>query len=254
MKQLETIITFLLCLTLAGCLGVTPMPKRTRTPQGIEEKSVDLTFIQPGKSTRAEVMDKLKLIDTGYSGDRFFLGRWSSSSTGGWAFIVGMGGRMGGSARLWKSGNLLIEFDGNAIVRKYDTFKDTQLAAQLAPLAADRPALVGDRAELMIRYFRPGYNQAVPAKIVLTASDFEFEELGSMKKRSKFSLPAREVVAVRTDIWLPDPDPIYTTQTIQFARDLKKIGGPGGKKLNLEVSLPELVTLMAYVSHPVPAR
>jgi hypothetical protein len=50
MKPLETIITFLLCLTLAGCLGVTPMPKRTRTPQGIEEKSVDLTFIQPGRA------------------------------------------------------------------------------------------------------------------------------------------------------------------------------------------------------------
>ena len=65
MKQLQTVIIFfLLCLALVACLAVTPLPQRTRTPQGTEEKSVDLTFIQPGKTTRAEVMDKLKLIDT----------------------------------------------------------------------------------------------------------------------------------------------------------------------------------------------
>jgi hypothetical protein len=253
MKQLQTVIIFLLCLALVACLGVTPLPKRTRTPQGTEEKSVDLTFIQPGKTTRAEVMDKLKLIDTGYTGDRFFLGRWSSSSAGGWVFLVGMGGGIGNSARIWKSGNLLIEFDGNAIVKKYDTFKDSNLAQQLAPVAADRPPLAGDHVELQIRYLRAA-NQMVHAKIVLTASDFEFEELGNLKKGCKFSSPAREVVGVRTDVWVPDPDPVYTTQTIQFARDLKPIGGPRGKKLNVEVSLPELVTLMAYVSHAVPAK
>jgi hypothetical protein len=108
---------------------VTPLPKRTRTPQGTKEKSVDLTLIQPGKTTRAEVMDNLKLIDTGYTGNRFFLGRWSSSSAGGWVFLVGMGGGIGNSARIWKSGNLLIEFDVNGIVKKYGTFKDSNLAS-----------------------------------------------------------------------------------------------------------------------------
>jgi len=253
MKQLQTVIIFfLLCLALVACLAVTPLPQRTRTPQGTEEKSVDLTFIQPGKTTRAEVMDKLKLIDTGYSGDRFFLGRWCSSSAGGWIFIIGLGGGIGNSARIWKSGNLLIEFDGSGIVKKYATFKDSHLAEKLAPVAADRPQLAGDLVELKIKYLRAA-NQMVPAKIVLSARGLrgagQHEEALQV-----FPAGTRSRGGSNRHLAAPDPDPAYTTQTIQFARGLKPIEGPSGKKLNVEVSLPELVTLMAYVSHAAPAK
>jgi hypothetical protein len=106
MSQVGT--AFALCATLTGCIGVTPFPKRTRTPEGTEVKDVDLTLLHPGQTNRTEVKEKLKLIDTGYQGDRFFLGRWSSSSWGGWAVVVGMdpggfggGGEHGRAATCW---------------------------------------------------------------------------------------------------------------------------------------------------------
>jgi hypothetical protein len=66
----------------------------------------------------------------------------------------------------------------------------------------------------------------IPAKIVLTASDFEFEELGNLKKRCKFSSPARKAVGVRTDVWVPDPDPAYTDHPIRagFEADWRSEG------------------------------
>ena len=73
-------IAFALCAILLGCIGATPLHKRTRTPEGTVVRDIDLSFLHPGQTTRAEVKEKLKLIDTGYQGDHFFLGRWSSST------------------------------------------------------------------------------------------------------------------------------------------------------------------------------
>ena len=245
--KLYAAITVLLCGTLSGCIGATPLPKRTRTPEGTEVKSVDLSFIHPGQTTRVEVMEKLKLVDTGYQGDRFFLGRWSSSNWGAWAFLVGMGNAVGKAERSWKSGNLLVEFDDAGIVKRYEAFTDGHALQQLVPVAADCPLRLATPLQLEVKYWRNA--RPVSAKIVLSESTFEFEELGAVKKPHKFALPAQAVLSVRTPAMLRDPDPTYTTQTVHFARDLKKIGGPRGKKLNLEVTLPQLVTLMSYVSH-----
>jgi hypothetical protein len=54
-KRLGTGAALLVCATLTGCIGATPLPKRTRTPEGTEVKNVDLTIIHPGQTTRAEV-------------------------------------------------------------------------------------------------------------------------------------------------------------------------------------------------------
>ena len=249
-RRVKFVWTLGLCFILAGCVGVTPLPKRTRTPQGIEEKTVDLTFIQPGQTTRAEVKEKLKLIDTGYQNVRFFLGRWSSSSSGGWALLVGTGeGGFGGAERFWKVGNLLVEFDENGLVRKYKTFPDSHLLQELTPVAADSPMAATDPLELPVKYWKVvGYGQAISARIVLSVSTFEFEELGTAKKRHKFALRAQEVLSISKP-YVADPSPVYTAQTLHFARDLKPLGGPKGKTLRLDLTVPELVTLLSYVSH-----
>jgi hypothetical protein len=243
----QAILTFLLCSMLAACIGVTPLPKRTRTPEGTEVKTVDLGFIQPGHTTRAEVNEELKLIDTGYQGDRYFLGRWSSSSMGGWAFIVGMGGGIANASRLWKSGNLLVEFD-QGIVLNYITFPDKKLILELAPVAGISPAVPG-RHELAVKYLKGDYKQVFPAKIVLAAGAFDFEELGTAKKPHKFTLPARDVLSVTTSLARQDPDPVFTTHTVHFARNLKPIGGPRGKTITLQVNTPDLVRLLSFISH-----
>ena len=248
-RRLQAGAVFVLCANLSGCIGATPLPKRTRTLEGTEVKNVDLTFLHPSQTTRSEVNEKLKLIDTGYRGDHFFLGRWSSSTWGGWVILVGMPGEAGGgSGRVWKSGNLLVEFDDAGMVKRFETFDDSKAIRLLAPVAADTPLELASPMEISVKYWKTSSAKPVDAKIVLSASTFDFAELGELKNKHKFSLPAREVLRVETPVSLRVPDPTYMSQRLRCARDLRKIGGPRGRDLNLEVALPQLVMLMSYVS------
>ena len=61
-QQLQAGIALALCATLLGCIGATPLHKRTRTPEGTELQKIDLSFLHPGQTTRAEVKEKLKLM------------------------------------------------------------------------------------------------------------------------------------------------------------------------------------------------
>lgn len=112
-NKIVAALPLLLCLTLQGCIGATRLPARMRTPQG-SQKPIDLSFLQSGQTTWAEAMEKLKLIDTGFQSDHFFLGRWNSSKWGGWVFAVGLGNSTGKAARFWHDVNLLVEFDEKA--------------------------------------------------------------------------------------------------------------------------------------------
>ena len=247
-RKLQAGVALLLCATLSGCIGATPLPRRTRTPAGTEVKNIDLSFIHPGQTTRAEVKEKLKLIDTGYEGDRFFLGRWSSSSWGGWIVLAGMCcDAMGGGGRVWKSGNLLVEFDEAEVVKRSDAFSDSGAIRALTPVAENTPLQLSSPLELPVKYWKPPSGQAVPARIVLTTNSLDFEELGEQKKKYKFSLPARDVLRVKAPL-STIPDPTYTSPRLHCAHDLKKLGGPRGKDLSLQLTLPQLVTLMSYTS------
>jgi hypothetical protein len=252
-NKAQTVTAILLSLILSSCIGATPLPKRTRTPAGTEVKNIDLSFIRSGQTTRAEVKEKLKLIDTGYEGDRFFLGRWSSSSWGGWAVLGGCspeGGCAGGDVhggRVWNSGNLLVEFDDAGIVKRSKVFKDSHAIRELTPVAEGTPLQMTAPLELAVNYWRK--NQLSTAKITLSPRSFDFEEVGEQKEKHKFSLAAKDLLRVETPHTLQRQDPTYTSQRLRCARDLKKIGGPSGKDINLQVTLPQLVTLMTYVSH-----
>lgn len=248
-KSLQAGTALVLCSTFLACIGATPLPKRTRTPEGTEVKNVDLTFIHPGQTTRDEVREKLKLIDTGYRGDHFFLGRWSSSTWGGWIIAAGMCcDAAGGGGRVWKSGNLLVEFDDAGIVKRSERFDDTKAIRVLAAVAENSPLQLTAPLELSVQYWNTVNAGRVPAKIVLSPSSFDFEELGGRKKKHKFSLSAKDVLRLETPVSMVVPDPTYTTQRLRCAHDLKKLGGPRGKDINLGLTLPQVVTLMSYVA------
>ena len=230
-QRLRARIAFTLCVTMLGCIGATPLHKHTRTPEGTEIKDIDLSFLHPGQTTRAEVKEKLKLIDTGYQGDHFFLGRWSSSTWGEWYILAGGYRAATGGGRVWKSGNLLVEFDDAGVVKRFELFDDAKAPRYLAPVAADTPLQLASPLELPVKYYLTAGGQFVDAKIVLSKGTFDFEELGERKKKQKFSLPASEVLRVETPVIIRFPDPTYIIQRLHCARDLRKIGGPGGGTL-----------------------
>jgi len=239
----------LLCAVLLGCIGATPLPRRTRTASGTELKKVDISFIQPGLTTREEVREKLKVIETGLEGDHYFIGRWSSSTWGGWIILVGgtcCGSEIGGG-RVWQTGNLLVEFDEQGIVGRVEPFDDGKALKMLAPVAEETPLKLDPPLEMAVNYWKNG-STVVPAKIVLSKEKLDFEELGTQKKKQVFSVPAKDLRKVAHSYVYSGTDATLLGDRIECAHDLKKRGGPHGKDINLQLTLPQLVTLMRYVS------
>lgn len=248
LKGLRTPAVFLLCCLLLGCIGATPLPKRTRTPSGTEVKNVDLSFIHPGQTSRAEVQAKLRIIDTGYEGDHYFLGRWSSSTWGGW--IVGTGTCCGtevSGGRVWKTGNLLVEFDDQGIVKTVEPFSDGIALRVLTRVAENTPVDLDSPLEMTVNYWKNA-SKAVPAKLVLSRERLDFEEVSQKKKKRIFSIPAKELRKVAWPRTLAGTDPTFASYRIECAHDLKRLRGPRGKDFNLQLTLPQAVTLMRYVS------
>lgn len=114
---------------VAGCLmGPVPMRTRARTGPGAEERSLDLSFLKVGSTTRREVVEKLDWMRGSFScpRGRVFSGRWQSSS---WGFAgegISPGGPVAGSNRKWKYRNLLIQFNENGVVERYLTMSDKE--------------------------------------------------------------------------------------------------------------------------------
>ena len=88
-----TILLLLPCLVASllcsSCIAPIPMTKRVSGPSGaMQQKKIDLSFVQPGKTSRNEVGQKLAWPDSGIKDDHLFLARWASSRSG-WVWFVG---------------------------------------------------------------------------------------------------------------------------------------------------------------------
>src|SRR2546427_6798995 len=185
-NQLISIVLLLLCLFMPGCAGVTRVPERARTPQG-SEKKIDLSFMQIGKTTRAEVAEKLKQVDTGFQSDHFFFARWNESKWGGWAYTLDRGG----AARFWHDVNLLVEFDDKSAVKRSETFPDKLLIEKITPVAAESSKSPAENTEMDIQWNKTGHVGAngllhTAAKLMLSADAVEFVEIGEAKKLTHF--------------------------------------------------------------------
>jgi hypothetical protein len=133
-----------LLLALSGCVAPMKLPSRIRGPVGgtLQKDAIDLTFLQAGTTRREEVVDKLKLIDTGYSSSLVFWGRWSESKLG--VVVIGLGGD---ASRVWYVHNLLVNFDEDGVMQSQELIGsekalERELRAQLAkapPLDLSQP-------------------------------------------------------------------------------------------------------------------
>ena len=232
-------ILLALCLGCSGCAGVIPLPKRTHTPQGTQE-NVQLDFIHVGQSNRAEVLDKLKPFDTGVNSERFFVGRWTSST---WAWFV-VTNNAGAGDRHWGTKNLLLEFDEKGLVKKSEIFSDKDLIRELGPVVEDyKVAESADRMEIMVA---PSYLESASSRIILSGGSIEFDGVGPRKRGRHFTIPASKVSRIES-VNARGADPLYTAQVIHFSENLKTFGGPPRNKIFVRIKMPDLVALLQYV-------
>ena len=235
-KRTFSFAIVVICTLLTGCIGVTPMPKRTRTPQG-PNRNLDLSFLKVGQTTRAELREKLQAIDTGFEDDRYFLGRWNESTWGGWA-VLGLNETLQTTGRAWKNVNLLVEFDESGVVKGYERFPDRHLITRLAPVVDNTKFASSEHLNVSGGKFA--------LTLVLTSEALEVEEQSGIKPR-KYKIPVNEFSG-RSTLSAGRADPNFILVTLHFASNLRKFGGPGGKKLKLEVTVPQLVKTLRCVS------
>jgi hypothetical protein len=237
------LLEFSICL--CSCIGVLPMRQRTVTQQGPTAK-IDLGFLKQGETPRTAVLDKLKAIDTGFASDRFFVGRWRTSKSAAWIAVgtpAGYGGF--GADRLWSNTNLLVRFDDNGTIESYEMFPDKLLTQKLAPLAQQEKLLEPESLEASLTL----NGTEIPVNLVLAKGSLEVEEMAHFKSlghrpQYHYTVPRQQLQSVTVNHF--QDNVTYLDVSFHFVSDLRLFRGPRGKKVTLQMSVPDLIKVLAY--------
>jgi hypothetical protein len=244
------------CSLCSGCL-VVPMraPTKTRTAEGKElKRTVDLSFLQAGKTTREEVESKLAWIVTGVRDDRFNLARWAESN---WGVVWAAGGYSAGAGgwnRYWKIHNLVIDFDERGIVQQITQIPNEELFQVLMERVRRDPGHPLDLSvaiEVPVEYMRGG--QTFPGKLVLGKDSFAFvrEQDAKKKNKNKKTQPFEFQAA---------PDNIRSLLTVNHGKTESnqpqfwavriefKYAIAVGKRMDVKIDLPATLTLIRFVA------
>jgi hypothetical protein len=238
-------------LLFAGCIAPIPMTKRVSGPVGVaNQKKIDLTFVQPGRTSREEVSQKLAWADSGIKDDHLFLARWASSGSG-WVWFfggVGSNGAVagdGGSFRVWTVHNFLVEFDDGGLVKSARDVQTPELLTTLQQWVAhwDSPA-DEPPGPVELKVSRPHLGSPVTAaNLVLSADSFGFQDY--RKPKHNFQIPLSTINSITSG--LDDkaghaPDSSVIGVTILFKKKT-----PAGKQVSFNISPPDLLVLLKYL-------
>jgi hypothetical protein len=124
---LRAILPVFICIFLTACVIPIKVATRVRpVTGGTVESEPDTSVIRVGVTTRAEIIQQFGAFDTGWKGDRFFLGRWLRSGVG----IA----PTPHTDRWWAPHNLVVEFDEKGTVTRYQVLSDKKLLDELPTL------------------------------------------------------------------------------------------------------------------------
>jgi hypothetical protein len=227
-----------LAFLFSGCAGATRLPKRARGPAGenLENKQLDLTFLDAPGTQRQEVVNRLSSVDTTYANPRLFWGRWSESKWGYWWFVASNNDAMGDAKRVWHTHNLLVAFDENGTVRKKEVIdNDRSLWPELHAQLAAAPALeLSEPVSLEVSGF---HNLA---RITLATDSVEL--MRSKGKEQVLRISPQKIVRFSHGRLNPSFRPNLTCHTLHFAEKTE-----WGKSALVCASPTNVATLFHYL-------
>jgi hypothetical protein len=124
--RLLAILPVCICIFLTGCIPVKVATRVRPVTGAILESEPDTSVIRVGVTTRAEITQQFGAFDTGWKGERLFLGRWLRSGVG-----VAPEPR---KDRWWAGHNLVVEFDEKGAVTRYQVLSNKQFVDALPSL------------------------------------------------------------------------------------------------------------------------
>jgi hypothetical protein len=120
---LLAILPFFICIFLTGCIPLNFATKVKPVTGAILESEPDTSVIRVGVTTRAEITQQFAAFDTGWKGERLFLGRWLRSGV----WVAPLYGS-------WPGHNLVVEFDEKGTVTRYQMLSDQEFVDALPSL------------------------------------------------------------------------------------------------------------------------
>ena len=241
------LIATCLCILLCGCVGATRLPVKVVNPAGIriQQKEIDLSFLQAGTTQRDEVAHQLAPVDTSYDNPRIFWGRWSESRWGYW-WVLGWpcdNCMAGDAGRLWRMKNLLVTFDENGLVSDRHMVNDAQLWRTLhARIAAIQPPTLD-----LSQPVRIPLTSADPMAIRMSQEGMEFERPPESGKPDVQVAPVKIVRFKHSAIADGAPSPSVTCHTLELSERT-----PFGKKIKFCSEASYVGILFEYLQQAGP--
>lgn len=199
----------------------------------VTESQLNVTFIKPGVTTRAEVLNRLAWADTGVREDRLFVARWVSSSADAGATVdeeVPAAVR-----RTWRAHNLLVEFDRQGVVTGVREVADKHLVEALSDWIARNPSTPLDLSKpiaIPVSYRRES------ATLLLSRESFEFQ---SPRKGCRVSPSDLKRVSLTNRFRTPQSS--TESEAIYFTEKTT-----AGSKVTLQTDVAHLFLLLKYLS------
>lgn len=261
LRLLTCALAALFLLSSPACVVVpVRVPNQERDVAG-KPLDLDLTFIKAGSTRRDEVAKNLAAINTGVDQSNFFWGRWDVSK---WrSTAVGFVPPEG--ERIWRAHNLLVQFDGNGIVKAWAEVDDKELSRQLDLLdPVEGPPL--DLSSPVQANVRVLHNDEVQAGLVLSSDFFEENRVTQTGQNLSLKTPRTNVLRIRPTPEAPYYGPVssYTPYarpdlllvTVYLAKSGEVHYGEKsrgvGKKLVMAMDPPTFLLVRRYIGQTKP--
>ena len=223
-----------LCVGLVFVLSVSisclPSPTRTSAQHHSRWGGVDLSFLEVGKTTREEILEELDWAETRMDRENVFWARWRVTN------LIYYGG-----GEYWRSRNLLVEFDGAGVVKRFDVVKEHALPEFILKYAAVPKDGAFPGLPLHIPVSHRHFWRLREAVLMVTQEGITFSE--AENKSHDFSLSVNQIERLKTKGPQPgDKTSDRLKHTLYFYSKT-----PAGRKLTFWTAAPDSVALILYL-------
>jgi len=245
------LLTGLVGLWCCGCIAV-PIyhaKKMRSSSTDIPPRQVDLTFIKVGETSHGEVSKRLSWFDTGIGGKAFFAARWAENSWGvawGAASFPYAGG---GYNEIWKTHNVIIDFDDQFLAKGVTHFADKDIIAILSTRLkqASEPTLdLTVPIKMSIGYLRPfESNKAHLGDLILSEEELEFVGSPDGNKKGKYDYKTSRQNITHLTMSFSDPSQPQQICVVLHFKQKTRVG----KQMSIRVTLAETAALIKYLEY-----